>query len=103
MKNDYYFDSMGNRIRLDTRHLEWCNQNKPGVYTAKKKESARENKVKIIVAFLKVLACGFCGWFAFTHIGILTKYFLQMLECFGVVACIAYISVVVSDLFSKDE
>lgn len=61
----------------------------------------RRKQVSRIWDGLRVCLCGFCGWFAITHIDVITRNGLEILEAAGVLCCLGVIVQTVNDLWER--
>ena len=100
-KNDeMYFDSKGNRIKLDTRHLEWCNTHKPRRTAG---DGKVERKATVIGVAMRVVAFAFCLWFSVKHIDVYSTSLRQIVEGILVVVCLVYMSSRVDNLIFRKK
>ena len=85
-----YFDSHGNRIKLDTRYLEkFANK--------EERKEERKRKVGATWAVIRFFLCVFCGAFAFWGCDVFIFYLPQIFKAVGVMACIVFIASCVHD------
>lgn len=61
----------------------------------------RRREVSRMGDALRVCLSGFCAWFAISHIDVITKNGMVILEAAGVIACIGVIASTVNDLWEK--
>ena len=98
-----YFDGQGNRIRLDTRHLVWCAENKSDVLMRIQEKEERERRANRAFNLLRMAVSVPVGIFVFQHIRLLYLHPLEVIEGVGVVAGLAFIASTIRDLWEVKE
>lgn len=103
MRDEMYFDSNGNRVKLDTRYLEWCNAHKPGITTARKLEQERNKQQSITLMLCKIFMFLLCMFFAIEHIDIYSKSLPQIVEGMAVAVCLMFMGSCVIRIWRKKK
>jgi len=105
MRNDSYFDSEGNRIRLDSEFAEHCSKS----YRERANQNLKEDIDKELSDYGRLAcwiarwgACIFCGGFALRHIDVIWKHGSALLELLGVLFALGYIAQTLLDMWGGD-
>ena len=92
----------GERIRLDTRHLEWVGEHKSDALLRIQEQEKRERDAKRAFTALRIIVSVPLMAFMFCHIDVLYLHTLEVLEALGVIAGGLFVASTIASIFGGE-